>query len=72
MSAKNTMFVSCIAQQDFFFADQLERSTQTIFYFRRMSYKYEVCFIVIESLSKRRFSQHGRQPEVNRVVIDGE
>ena len=27
---------------------------------------------VIESLSKRRFCQHGRQPEVNRVVIDGE
>ena len=25
----------------------------------------------IESLSKRRFCQHGRQPEVNRVVIDG-
>ena len=25
-----------------------------------------------ESLSKRRFCQHGRQPEVNRVVIDGE
>ena len=27
---------------------------------------------IIESLSKRRFCQHGRQPEVNRVVIDGE
>ena len=26
---------------------------------------------IIESLSKRRFCQHGRQPEVNRVVIDG-
>ena len=26
----------------------------------------------LESLSKRRFCQHGRQPEVNRVVIDGE
>ena len=26
----------------------------------------------IESLSKRRFCQHGRQPEVNRVVTDGE
>ena len=27
---------------------------------------------LIESLSKRRFCQHGRQPVVNRVVIDGE
>ena len=27
---------------------------------------------VLESLSKRRFCQHGRQPAVNRVVIDGE
>ena len=27
---------------------------------------------VLESLSKRRFCQHGRQPEVNLVVIDGE
>ena len=26
----------------------------------------------IESLSRRRFCQHGRQPEVNRAVIDGE
>ena len=26
---------------------------------------------IVESLSKRRFCQHGRQPEVNRVVIDG-
>ena len=28
--------------------------------------------VVLESLSKRRFCQHGRQPEVNRAVIDGE
>ena len=28
--------------------------------------------LLIESLSKRRFCQHGRQPEVNRFVIDGE
>ena len=27
---------------------------------------------IIESLSRRRFCQHGRQPEVNRAVIDGE
>ena len=27
---------------------------------------------LIESLSRRRFCQHGRQPEVNRAVIDGE
>ena len=27
---------------------------------------------VIESLSKRRFCQHGRQPEVSCVVTDGE
>ena len=26
----------------------------------------------IESLSRRRFCQHGRQPEVNRAVINGE
>ena len=26
----------------------------------------------LESLSRRRFCQHGRQPEVNRAVIDGE
>ena len=26
----------------------------------------------LESLSKRRFCQHGRQPEVSCVVIDGE
>ena len=31
-----------------------------------------VWLMSIESLSKRRFCQHGRQPEVNRVVIDGE
>ena len=41
-----------------------------------------ICYVVktifyqktklIESLSKRRFCQHGRQPEVNRAVIDGE
>ena len=30
------------------------------------------CWWILESLSKRRFCQHGRQPEVNRVVIDGE
>ena len=34
--------------------------------------KSGVLFHPIESLSKRRFCQHGRQPEVNRVVIDGE
>ena len=28
--------------------------------------------LLLDSLSKRRFCQHGRQPEVNRVVIDGE
>ena len=28
--------------------------------------------ISIESLSRRRFCQHGRQPEVSRAVIDGE
>ena len=28
--------------------------------------------LLLESLSKRRFCPHGRQPEVNRVVIDGE
>ena len=28
--------------------------------------------VLIESLSKRRFCQHGRQPEVSYVVIDGE
>ena len=28
--------------------------------------------MVIESLSRRRFCQHGRQPEVNRAVIDSE
>ena len=28
--------------------------------------------VLIESLSRRRFCQHGRQPEVNRAVIDGE
>ena len=27
---------------------------------------------ILESLSRRRFCQHGRQPEVNRAVIDGE
>ena len=27
---------------------------------------------IVKSLSKRRFCQHGRQPEVNRVVMDGE
>ena len=27
---------------------------------------------IVESLSKRRFCQHGRQPEVSCVVIDGE
>ena len=27
---------------------------------------------IMESLSKRRFCQHGRLPEVNRAVIDGE
>ena len=27
---------------------------------------------LIESLTRRRFCQHGRQPEVNRAVIDGE
>ncbi len=27
---------------------------------------------LIESLSKRRFWQHGRQPEVNQAVVDGE
>ena len=26
----------------------------------------------LESLSRRRFCQHGRQPEVNGAVIDGE
>ena len=26
---------------------------------------------LLESLSRRRFCQHGRQPEVNRAVIDG-
>ena len=26
----------------------------------------------LESLSTRRFCQHGRQPEVSRAVIDGE
>ena len=26
---------------------------------------------ILESLSKRRFCQHGRQPEVNRTVTDG-
>ena len=31
-----------------------------------------VNMIIIESLSRRRFCQHGRQPEVNRAVIDGE
>ena len=30
------------------------------------------CAREIESLSRRRFCQHGRQPEVNRAVIDGE
>ena len=29
-------------------------------------------WFIIESLSKRRFCQHGRQPEVSCVVIDGE
>ena len=33
---------------------------------------YAVREVVIESLSKRRFCQHGRQPEVNRAVMDGE
>ena len=28
--------------------------------------------LTIESLSKRRFCQHGQQPEVSSVVIDGE
>ena len=28
--------------------------------------------VIIESLSRRRFCQHGRQPEVNRAVVDGE
>ena len=28
--------------------------------------------VLLESLSRRRFCQHGRQPEVNRAVIDGE
>ena len=27
---------------------------------------------ILESLSRRRFCQHGRQPEVNRAIIDGE
>ena len=27
---------------------------------------------IVESLSRRRFCQHGRQPEVSRAVIDGE
>ena len=29
-------------------------------------------YMTLESLSKRRFCQHGRLPEVNCVVIDGE
>ena len=32
----------------------------------------EVNDAILESLSRRRFCQHGRQPEVNRAVIDGE
>ena len=28
--------------------------------------------VIIESLSKRRICQHGRQPEVNQTVTDGE
>ena len=43
--------------------------------------KYVISYIVgssrrwwqpLESLSKRRFCQHGRHPEVNRAVVDGE
>ena len=31
-----------------------------------------VDFVIMENLSKRRSCQHGRQPEVNRVAINGE
>ena len=35
-------------------------------------YNTKVLVLILESLSKQRFCQHGRQPEVSRVVIDGE
>ena len=38
----------------------------------RSAFSLVVTCVLLESLSKRRFCQHGRLPEVNRAVIDGE
>ena len=38
----------------------------------KLKIKDDVNHFLLESLSRRRFCQHGRQPEVSRAVIDGE
>ena len=41
-------------------------------HFAKPVHVVRTCDFSLESLSKRRFGQHGRQPEVNRAVMDGE
>ena len=49
-------------------------SLSTMRYSLHLPFFYWAVFksVILESLSKRRFCQHGRQPEVSCVVTDGE
>ena len=44
----------------------------TVYFRRTIKFDARVANLILESLSRRRFCQHGRQPEVNRAVINGE